>query len=332
MRVFLTGGSGLLGGYIAERLAAEGCALVALVRPNSPLAQLRTCGATLYLGDLRDPASLAHGMRGCDAVVHVASPKGGWKRPEAYAQHAIAGTHHLLAAMAVSGVRPLIHISTISVHGLDPLTATVDDDSPFGRSFLPYDHYGRAKVAVERLVESAQRAGAVEATVLRPGWIYGPGDRRNYGRLAARLRRGFLPCVGDGTNQIPLVYGPNVAGAVWHALACPAASYRTVLYASDGRITQCDLLASLARAAGVRPPTRQIPRAALLGLAAAQEQLSVWAGYRLPVLVTRYFLHLIGSNWRFAQRRLSDDLGYRPEVPLDEGLTRSETWYRAQAV
>lgn len=328
MRVFLTGGSGFLGGCIAARLAAEGADVVVLVRPHSATVRLRACGAALHQGDLRDTASLAHGLRGCNAVVHVASPKGGWRRPEVYATHAVSGTRNLLAAMAACGVATLVYISTISVHGLDPLRTPVDDTSGRGSRFLPYDHYGRAKADVEEVVAAAHRAGVARATVLRPGWLYGPGDRRSYGRLADRLRRGFLVRVGEGRNRIPLVYAPNVAGAVWQALTRPSPEHRSILYAWDGLISQNDLLASLARAAGIERPVRSLPRALLLKLAAVQEGLSAVSGYRLPAPLTRYFLHLLGSDWRFVHRNLGEQLQYTPEVPLAAGLHATETWYR----
>lgn len=328
MRVFLTGGSGFLGRYIVERAVADGAEVVGLVRPHSAVARLQAQGATLHSGDLLDRESLVTGMRGCDAVVHAASPKGGWRRPEVYGLHTVEGTKNLLGAMAQSGVRRLIHISTISVHGLDPLHRTVDDADGRGKHFLPYDHYGRAKADAEELVLAAHRAGVVQATVLRPGWLYGPGDQHSYGRLADRLRRGFLLRVGDGANRIPLVYATNVAGAVWRAVVSPSTECRRILYAWDGLISQTDLLTSLARAAGWVRPIRSFPRVLLLTLAGSLEQLAARSGYRLPAPLTRYFVHLIGSDWHFAQRQLGDKLGYQPEVSLEEGLAATEHWYR----
>jgi nucleoside-diphosphate-sugar epimerase len=327
MRVFVTGGSGFLGGWIIERLRAEQAEVVALVRPASPQRRLAVPGVALHRGDLRDLPSLVAGMRGCTAVVHSASPKGGWRHPDVYTTHAIGGTRNLLAAMDSAGVRTLIAISTISIHGLDPLTQTLTDESGIGRRFLPYDHYGRARAVVEQMLVQAHGAGRVYATSLRLGWLYGPEDRRSYGRMADRLRRGFFARIGKGHNHIPLVYAPNAAEAVWHALRMPSDQYRPVLYATDGLLTQNELLASLARAAGRTRPIPTLPRTLLLALAAANEHLAAAANYRFPALVTRYFLHLLGSDWQVAQQRLGTALGYTPTITPSEGLAATERWY-----
>jgi nucleoside-diphosphate-sugar epimerase len=330
MRVFVTGGSGFLGGWIVRRLRVEQAEIVALVRSSSPSRHLRVPGVTLHHGDLRDLPSLVAGMHGCMAVVHSASPKGGWRHPEVYASHTIAGTHNLLAAMSIAGVRTLIAISTISIHGLDPLTQTLSDDSGIGQRFLPYDHYGQAKAVAEQMIAAAHGREIIEATSLRLGWLYGPEDQRSYGRMARRLGRGFFVRIGNGHNHIPLVYAPNAAGAVWQALRLPGKHYRSVLYATDSQITQNELLASLARAAGRTKPIPTLPRRLLLALAAANEHLAAMAKYRLPVLVTRYFLHLLGSDWQVSQQRLGAVLGYTPEVTPSEGLAATEQWYQQQ--
>ena len=78
MKIYLTGGSGLLGSHFAEIATAEGASIVSLVRPTSNTTYLESLGVTLSIGNLRDVASLASGMKDCDAVVHSASPLGGW--------------------------------------------------------------------------------------------------------------------------------------------------------------------------------------------------------------------------------------------------------------
>jgi uncharacterized protein YbjT (DUF2867 family) len=73
MRIYLTGGTGLLGGHFAELAIAEGANVVALARPASDRSHLSSLGVVLRTGDLGDVPTLASGMSGCDAVVHAAS-------------------------------------------------------------------------------------------------------------------------------------------------------------------------------------------------------------------------------------------------------------------
>lgn len=329
MKIFLTGGTGLLGSYFAETAIREGARVVALVRSNSNTAYLNSLGATLSPGSLQDVTSLASGMKGCDVVVHSASPLGGWGKPQLYQEVTVDGTRNVLAAMEASAVRTLIYISTGSVHGLDPTQGkSISEADGFGSHFLPYDHYGRAKVEAEKLVAEAHRAGKIRATTLRPGWITGPRDNNSYGRLADMMRRGIAVKVGNGENRIPLVYAGNVAWAIWTALVRQSPDYRVYLCASDGRATQNDYFESLARATHARRGPISLSKDVLLALGALLERSSVMAGYRVPVLLSRYVVHLMGSDWSFDQSLIERDLGYTPQVSLPQAFAATEQWYR----
>ena len=329
MKIFLTGSTGFLGGHFVGQANAEGAKVIALVRPSSNTQQLESVHVTLVVGDLNDVESLARGMKGCEAVVHIASPKGGWKKPEIYQTFLLNGTRNVISAMKQSGVGRLIYLSTISVHGLDPLFGKpIGEADGFGKQFLPYDYYGRAKVQAEQMVKSAHDSGVIQATVLRPGWVYGPGDTSSYGRLADWMYRGLALKIGDGNNRIPLVYVSNVAAFIWHALIQPCNDYRVYLYAFDGYATQNDYLASLRRVTGSTRPPLYLPKAILIFVTALLENFSVVSQYRLRAFLTRYYIHLMGSNWCFDQSEMVNKLDYRPQIDYDQGFDLTETWYR----
>ena len=329
MRIYLTGGTGLLGSHFAELAIAEGASVVALARPASDTIHLRSLGVVVRTGDLGDVPSLASDISGCDAVVHAASPIGRWGSPAFYEQSTVAGTENVVRAMRQSGVKTLVYVSTISVHGLDPIQGIpISETSGLGRQFLPYDHYGRAKVKAERIVEEAHQSGSIEAVVLRPGWIYGPRDYNSYGRLADMQSRGLAIKIGNGENRLSLAYAGNVARALWLALVNRSPEYRAYLCAYDGHTTQNSYLASLARATGRSRSPLSLPKGLLLRAVTLQELLSVFSGYRIPVLLSRYVVHLIGSEWSFDQRRIERELGYAPHVSYAEGFAQTEEWYR----
>jgi nucleoside-diphosphate-sugar epimerase len=268
-------------------------------------------------------------MKGCDAVVHAASPIGGWSKPERYEEGTVGGTRNVIAAMEASSVRTLIHISTISVHGLDPIEGRpISEASGFGSRFLPYDHYGQAKVAAENVVKEAHTSGKIQATILRPGWMYGQRDNNSYGRLADMMRRGLAIQVGNGGNQIALIYAGNVAWAIWTALAKPSPDYRVYLCANDGVVTQRDYLESIARATNSTRRPISLSKSMLLAQGILQEYLSILFGYRIPVLLSRYAVHLLGSDWSFDQSCIERDLGYAPQVSYEQGFAATEQWYR----
>jgi len=329
MRIFLTGGTGLLGSHFAERATAEGAEVVSFVRPTSNTEHLKSLGVTMSIGSLGDVGSLSSGMKDCDAVVHVASPVGGWGSPRLYEDGTVTGTRNIIAAMEASSVKTLIFISTVSVHGLDPIQGKpISEASGFGRWFLPYDHYGKAKVKAEKIVKEAHEAGKIQATVLRPGWIYGPRDNNSYGRLADMMRIGIAVKVGRGENRLSLVYAGNVARAMWVALIKGSPDYRVYLLANDGKATLNDYFVSIARAINTKRGPISLPQGLLLALGALQEYLSILSGYRIPVLLSRYVVYLLGSEFCFDQSHIEKDLGYSPQFSYEQGFAATEKWYR----
>lgn len=329
MKLFLTGGTGFLGSHVAEIAITEGAKVVSLVRSTSNTATLDNLGVALSNGTLQDTASIASGMKDCDAVVHIASPLGGWGSVKFYEENIVLGTRNVISAMEVSSVKTLIYISTISVHGLDPIQGKpVSEASGFGKQILPYDHYGQAKMKAEIIIKEAHEAGRIKGTVLRPGWIYGPRDNNNYGRLADFMRRGIAIKVGNGENIIPLVYAGNLARAVWAALVRESPDYRVYIYANDGMATQNDYLDSLARACNSKQRPISIPKNFLLAVGTLQENLSVLFGYRIPVPFSRSVVHLLGSDWSFDQSLMKRELDYSPQIDYGQGFEMTEKWYR----
>jgi nucleoside-diphosphate-sugar epimerase len=329
MRVFLTGGTGFLGSHFAELAVAEGAEVVSLVRKTSITMHLDSLGVTLCMGDLRNVESLALGIKGCDAVIHAASPIGFWGKPELFEEITVRGTRNVIEAMKSNSVKTLIHISTISVHGLDPIEGKyVSETDGFGSKFLPYDHYGKAKVEAEKIIKEAHAAGQIQATVLRPGIIYGPRDNTVYGMFADMIKKGVAFKFGNGENRIPLVFVGNVARAIWLSLVTASPSYRVYLYASDGIATQNDYYKSLTRATHPSQKPIPIPKGLLLILATFQENLSALSGYRIPGFLTRYAIYLFGSDWHFDQSCIEKELAFTPEVNYEKGFALTEEWYR----
>ena len=328
MQIFVTGTTGFVGRYFAQAVVAQRAKLIALVRPTSDTTHLQRLGATLRVGDLQDEPSLTRGMQGCEAVVHIASPKGGWKQPGVYETLLLGGTQNVLQAMQHNNIKRLLYLSTVSVHGLDPLQSKpISEEDGFGHRFLPYDYYSKAKVIAERMVQEAHAAGHIKATVVRPGWVYGPYDKASYQRLADWMVKGIAVRIGSGRNRVPLVYAGNVADFMWAALMKETTNYQAYLYAYDGHATQNDYLASLMRATKTSRSPLYVPKRPLITAVTLLENLSRYANYRFRAALTRYYVHLVGSDWHFNQQKMVQQLGYQPTVGYEEGFAKTEAWY-----
>ncbi|RMH23226.1 MAG: NAD-dependent epimerase/dehydratase family protein, partial [Gemmatimonadetes bacterium] len=129
MRVFLTGGTGLIGSHLAERLRAAGHAVVCLHRPGSDTTVPAALGCELVEGDARDAPELqAERMAGCEAVVHAAAlVYGSTSWDEARAAN-VDATERVLAAAALAGAERAVHVSSVAVYG--ETRGAVDEDTP----------------------------------------------------------------------------------------------------------------------------------------------------------------------------------------------------------
>src|SRR5271157_2612514 len=120
MLAFVTGATGFLGSHVARVLAEQGAELRLLVRPTSDLRNLESLNADRVVGDLRDSASIAKALSGCDVVFHVAADYRLWVRgrdcSEMYRSN-VEGTRFLLEAAQKHGVRRIVYTSSVATMG-----------------------------------------------------------------------------------------------------------------------------------------------------------------------------------------------------------------------
>lgn len=274
--ILVTGGTGYTGRLLLRRLAAGGTDRVRLLaRAGSDLAGLPE-GLDIVRGDLAEPATLAPALRGARVVLHLAHVR-----------------HTAALADLPEGVEHVVVVSSLRALSRVP--------SP----------------SVDEVLAGERAAASLCApwTILRPSMIFGPGDDRNLGRLAAGLRRRpWLPVVGPGCLHQP-VYVEDVIDAI---LACPAnprAAGRTYAIAGAEALPYRDLVARVGAAVGVAPHLIPLPAGPIAGVLCGLE----WLGLRPPVASEQVRRMLEDKAYDIEPARR--DLGYRP-LTVAEALRR----------
>lgn len=330
MRVFLTGGTGLIGSHIAERLRARGDEVVALGREDADASFLEQHGCTVVRGDVRDPHDeLAVHMAGCDALVHAAALVYGnesWPRVRAVN---VEGTTHVLRAVYAARVPAVVHLSSVAVYGRT--WGRVDEDTPIDSPLRPGDLYARSKREAEAAArrEANSTLGGVRLTILRLAAVYGERDRLLAPRVAALVRRSVVPVLGTGQNSLPIVYAGNAAAAVARCLDRPAKrSVRTYDLGLDHPLTQEGLLLGMARSLGTAPRFVHIPRGLVRGAVALGESLGLSVPGTGDLSLSR-FARLVLDDNPYPSRRIRRELDWKPPFGHDEGLGRTVAWLRA---
>ncbi|MDQ4067929.1 MAG: NAD(P)-dependent oxidoreductase [Actinomycetota bacterium] len=294
--ILVTGGSGFIGRRLVEALVADGRKVRALVRSEAAARRVPE-GADVVMGDVGDVESLRRAAAGVDVVYHLA---GGYRLegPELHATH-VTGTANLLAALE-PGTR-MVYVSSTSVYGWDQAWPADHTSPP-----RPVGDYGRAKLAAETLV-SGWTGGAT--AIARPTITYGPGDEKGMlARAVGLMSRGLRWFPGDGRNHVHLVHVDDVVrglrkledrGEGVYVFAGPAPT-------PVGRIFKL-----VAEGAGLPPPRFVLPASALR-------------------VVARHSVEVLTEDRAYSWRHTEDDLGWAPQVTVDDGVPATGAWLAAQ--
>ena len=328
VRVFLTGGTGLIGSHIAEQLRARGDEVVALSREDSDTRFLEQHGCSVVRGDVRDPHDqLAAHMTGCAALVHAAAlvyVGESWPRVRAVN---VDGTTNVLRAAAAVRVPEAVHLSSVAVYGR--MWGTVDEDTPTDSPLRPGDLYARSKREAEGVAHSATKlSGGVRLTILRLAAVYGERDRLLVPRLVSLVRRPVVPVLGRGHNSLPVVYAGNAAAAVARCLDRPAERPARIYdLGLDHRLTQEAFLLGMARALGTAPRLVHVPGGLVRGAAALGERLGLSAPGAADLSLSRLTRLVLDEN-PYPSRRIRRELDWKPPFGHDEGIGRTVAWLR----
>ncbi len=313
MKIFLTGGSGFVGGHTAEALR-ETHDVLAMARSEASAATVRAYGATpvtCSLGEVR-PEHLT----GVDAVIHAAARVEDWgTRAEFWAAN-VDGTRQLLEAARAAGVRRFIHIGTEAAifDGHDLID--VDERAPYpARHRFPYSE---TKAEAERLVLAADAADFT-AISLRPRLIWGPRDHSVLPAIVHMARSGAFAWIDRGRQRTSTCHVFNLVHAI--TLALTAGTGGRAYFIADAEVsTARDFLSRLAATRGVDLGRRSIPGAIARPIARVVE--AVWArtrGGKPPM--SAFAVTMLSRTVTVDTRRAREELGYRPVISVEEGLS-----------
>lgn len=325
-RVLVTGATGFLGGHVVRDLRAHGVEVFAAGRNADALGAIADVDHRVP-GDL---ASLAAEELEVDAVIHCAALSTPWGPWRAFREANVDGTAHVVEFARRNRVRRIVHVSSPSVYAAarDRVDISEDDVDQDNR----LNGYIRSKIAAERLLAAAQRSGAIdELVMIRPRGLIGVGDPSLVPRLLAVHARTGVPLFDGGRNLIDVTAVENVATALRLALdrGDPAGGVYNITNGEPQEFRA--LLTALLRQLGEAPRFRPMSRRAAWVLAAALEGICTAMPGRPEPPLTRYTLSTIAYSQTLDITRAREQLGYAPEVPLSDALSRVASHLRRAA-
>ncbi len=311
----VTGASGFIGSHLVAELLGEKSGTVrALVHRAESSSQL--IGAEMRIGDVRDSSIIEDALKGVDVVYHCAAAAGSGSSPREAYDIALTGTRNVLEGLRKAGTGRAVLLTGIIVLGARNLNAATED--------LPYQRTGDpasdVKIEIEQMAWEYERRHGVDVTVLRPGLIYGPRDRRNLPQMIRALRRGGFAYIRSRNNVMPIVYIGDMIQALRLAARIPEARGRAY-HVTDGSSTPIgEFIDCLADLLGCPPPRKELPFAVPYLGCLLFETLAALRLYRGRAPISRTSLNYLGYSRVIDISRARRELGYEPRVSHREGL------------
>jgi nucleoside-diphosphate-sugar epimerase len=326
MNILITGASGFLGTRLAAAALARGDSVRGLVRDLERATDLRSTGVETVQGDMLDSDSLQRAVQGIDCIFHTAAVIGDWPDRELSRQVNVGGTRTLVSLAIEAGVQRVVHFSSLAVYGNQHHRGT-DESAPYRYG----DIYTDAKIDSERAVFDLAQSEAIEAVSLRPGFIYGPGDRTLLPKILEALQLKKFMFVGDGSKQMNCVYVEDVVQAAVLASTASGVSGRAYNI-TDGQIPALkDFIGFIAEYCELPMPTRHVPPFLAVAGCYTSEYLGHLIGVKQAPLMNISRLRFLYYNQAYSIERARAELGYAPRYTIREGLPPTLAWFAARA-
>lgn len=324
VKVLITGGSGFIGSYFVERLTERGDELVILDLIDPPQWYP---SHTYIKGDVRDPHAANRAMEGVERVIHLAAAHHDFGiADETYFSVNEMGTNTICDAMDLAGCRDISFYSTVATYGDAP--EPHHEEAPT----KPNSPYGHSKLKGEQVLKTwIQQGQGRRALVIRPTVTFGIRNFANMYSLIRQIHSGKYLEFGPGVNIKSLSYVENIVDATLFLLdKSPGdhSEFEIFNYIDKPDMTSREITHAVYESLGKQPPSFVLPLWVGLVLALPFDVVIALTGKNLPISSAR-LKKLYQTQTKFEADKLAQ-AGYKPMVPLREGIDRMVKWYLAE--
>jgi dihydroflavonol-4-reductase len=319
VKVFVTGGTGFIGGEIVRQLRSRGDDVVCLVRSPEKARGLEAAGCRLVAGDLGDAAAIGTAMEGCDAIVHAAAmyevgiPA---KQRPAMWEANVAGTERVMKAALEAKVPRIVYVSTVGIFGNTHRQVVDESYQNPETDFTSY--YEETKLEAHKIVERMIAEQDLPAIVVQPGGVYGPGDTSQVADLLQEFFAGKLPLMPFPQLGICMSHVEDIAGGI--LLALDKGKLGETYVISGPVTTMREAIETVARVSGRKAPKRDLPTVLMKALVPIGPLVGKLMGQ--PPNLRELISSADGVTFWASYEKAGRELGYAPRG-LEEGLRQT---------
>jgi nucleoside-diphosphate-sugar epimerase len=317
-KVFVTGALGFVGRAISARYRALGAETRGLDVRADP-------AAGIVAGDVTRPEEWPEAIRGCDLVIHTAAiVTNNATRAEAWRVN-VLGTRRVLDAAKRAGVKRFVHISSLAA-----MRFILDDQADEAASVMPTGNpYVDTKIASEQTVLAAHAAGELTCTIIRPADVYGPGSRPWTLIPVQMIQKGLFLLPAHGQGVFRAIYIDDLVEGVMLAAEKEEGIGQIFILGGENTITCEKFFGHYYRMLG-KGKLRMLSTPVAVAIAEVGRVVFTLLGK--PTEMGRGAMEMLSKKNTVSNAKAHRLLGWQPEVDLDEGMRRTETWLRAQKI
>jgi nucleoside-diphosphate-sugar epimerase len=266
---------------------------------------------------------LPKAVAGVDYVVHTAAKVGDWGPADDYRAINVFALEHLLTAVEREGrLKRWVQVSSLGVY---PPRDHFGSDETVAPNIEGLDGYTRTKAEAEVLLKQHIERHKLPAVILRPGFIYGPGDRHVVPRLMEKINAGKMKLLGDGRKFLNNTYAGNLVDAIFLALEKPSAEGEIFNIRDERLVTREEFVGTIADYLN-KPRPGKVPLPVARVLCNVFEAIGKAIGKREAPMLTKARLKFMTLNLDFSIAKAKERLGYRPRVDFQDGMREALDW------
>ncbi|HAG97063.1 MAG: hypothetical protein CMK83_11290 [Pseudomonadales bacterium] len=330
-QILITGSFGFVGSRLAAHFLRAGCQVRLLDLPNHPhkqvqLAWLREFGDPgLIETDICDAGRVTDAVRGCDDVIHVAALLNSIAPYQQFHRVNVLGTQTVCqACLSVQSAPHLTLVSTSDVFGIPRPGEVITEDSPFRTWDEPY---ADTKIEAARHVRMLRSEGKLSASIVYPGWVYGPGDRQFFPAVIDMVKSGVVfTWHRSAALEIYLIHIDDLIAGVQKIMDHrhqPCQDF--LILDSQTGMTTVDLYNEIAHYYAKTIKQVHLPYNLMMTLAKATQTLARYRLLPAPLLSTTD-VKAFGNEFRFSTERAARLLDWRPAVEPRQGISEALQW------
>ncbi len=317
--VMLTGATGFIGSHVAERLIRKKIVPHLFIRRRINLINsLEKKGAKIYVAQPDNLETLKKSLQNADTVIHCAGATKALSE-RGFIKANVAFTNNILNLLGKQ--QKLIFISSQAAAGPSNSLVPIDE----GAEPSPLTHYGKSKLLAEDCVRKWGKENDNNYVILRPSIVYGPGERNLY-KAFKLIKKGLFLLPGSGKINLSIIHVEDLVNAIMTAAENSATGEIYFISSNEGHSWEeigesIRIALNRTYLVGIKLP---IP---LAYPAAYFFDLMSFITRKPSLFNSQKIIEMKQSAWLCSNRKIKEQLGWEPELSLENGIKQTAGWY-----